>query len=56
MTTKQVPRVLGRIARYGGRCSSCQKWTYAQTRRQWQRAVKQPCPRCGMTQWCTEAS
>ena len=56
MTTKRVPKVLGRIARYGGRCLGCKKWTYAQTRRQWQRAVKQPCPHCGMTQWCTEAA
>ena len=54
MSAKQVPKVLGKIAKYGDPCRGCKKWIYAQTRRQWQRAIKQPCPHCGMPQWCTE--
>ena len=51
MTTKQVPKVFGRTARYGGKCTACQRWIYAQTRKQWQRAVRLPCPHCGKQGW-----
>ena len=55
MTTKTVPQILGKTARYGARCRICQKWAYAQTRRQWHRAIKQPCPHCGLPDWTEEA-
>ena len=51
MSTKLIPQILGKHARYGGLCTGCKKWTYAQTRSQWQRAIKQPCLHCGMPQW-----
>ena len=54
MTTKIVPRMLGKTARYGARCRGCKKWTHAQTRRQWQRAIKQLCTYCGLWDWCAE--
>ena len=56
MTTKTTPnmrekRGAGVVARYGGCCTRCGKWIYAQTRKQWQRAVRQPCPYCGRQGW-----
>ena len=56
MTAKMIPQRLGKHARYGSCCRSCKKWTYAQTRRQWQRAIKQPCPHCGAPYCYAEAS
>ena len=56
MTTKTTPNIrenygAGSIGRYAGQCGRCRKWITAQTRRQWQRAVKSPCPHCGRTGW-----
>ena len=56
MTGKTIPNMrenygAGDVARYGRRCTSCQKWITAQTRKQWQRLVKGPCPRCGKIGW-----
>ena len=50
-TTRPKVKIFGRIAQHGGRCTGCKKWIYAQTRRQWQRAVKSPCPHCGKQGW-----
>ncbi len=46
-----IPQRLGKGVRYAGRCTGCRKWITAQTRRQWQRAVKEPCPHCGRRGW-----
>ena len=51
MTAKKIPEVLDRTNRYGGRCTGCQRWIYAQTRKQWQRATRAPCPHCGKKGW-----
>ncbi len=51
MTAKKVPEVLGRTRRYGGLCTGRKKWIYAQTRKQWQRAVRSPCPHWGKRGW-----
>ena len=52
MTTKTTPNIrenygAGSVGRYAGQCHGCKKWITAQTRRQWQRAVRSPCPHCG---------
>ena len=56
MTTKTVPNVrenhgAGAVMRYRGQCTGCRKWIVAQTRRQWQRLVREPCPHCGRRGW-----
>ena len=44
-TAKPNVKIFGRVAQHGGRCTGCKKWIYAQTRKQWRRAVKSPmCP------------
>lgn len=50
-TAKPRVKIFGRAAQHGGRCTGCRKWIYAQTRKQWQRAVKAPCPHCGKRGW-----
>ena len=56
MTTKSTSNTrenhgAGTVVRYAGHCHSCKKRITAQTRKQWQRAVKEPCPHCGMKGW-----
>lgn len=51
MTAKPISEVLDRTNRYGGKCVHCGRWIYAQTRKQWQRLTKGPCPHCGKTGW-----
>lgn len=48
---KPKVKMFGRVPQHGGRCTECRKWIYAQTRHQWQRAVKSPCPHCGKKGW-----
>ena len=53
--TKEGPvhfgRRFGRAVYAAGRCLHCKKWVTAQTRRQWQRAVREPCPHCRRRGW-----
>ena len=52
MTTERpIVKNFGRFAQHGGRCLGCKKWITAQTRKQWQRATKSPCPHCGRKGW-----
>ena len=39
-------RVFCRAVQHARRCRHCNRWITAQTRRQWQRAVCEPCPHC----------
>ena len=50
-TTRPKVKIFGRIAQRGGRCTGCKKWIYAQTRKQWERAVRLPRPHCGKRGW-----
>ena len=52
MTTKTTPNAReraggGAVVRYAGQCLGCKKYVEAQTRKQWQRATRSPCPHCG---------
>ena len=56
MTADQESRIrrqkrFGRTARYAGTCTDCRSWITAQTRKQWQRARREPCPHCGQRGW-----
>ena len=51
MTTKQIPKVFGRTARYDGKRLHCDKWITAPARKQWQRLAKAPYPHCGKKGW-----
>lgn len=56
MATKAIPNIRrnvggGAVVRYEGQCTSCKKWITAPTRRQWQRAVREPCPHYGLRGW-----
>lgn len=34
-----------------GKCTKCGGWIAARTPREWTRAVKNPCPHCGVRGW-----
>ena len=52
MTTElSIAEHFGRLAQFGGRLPRLQKWITAQTRKQWQRATKSPCPTVGKKGW-----
>ena len=51
MTTKQTPNTRenaghGQVVRYAGHCRHCTRRITAQTRRQWHKLCKSPCPFC----------
>lgn len=50
-TAKPRVKIFGRVAQHGRRCTGCKKWIYAQTRKQWERATRAPCPNCGKQGW-----
>ena len=56
MTNKQTPNTRenagrGQVVRYAGRCLHCNRRITAQTRRQWHKLCKEPCPFCRKQGW-----
>ena len=48
MNDKEAPEA---IDRFGARCTGCKRWISAQTRKEWHRAIRLPCPHCGKQAW-----
>ena len=38
--------------KYAGRCLRSGAWITATTSKAWHKAVKAPCPKCGIKGWC----
>ena len=56
MTTKQTPNTRenvgsGNVVRHAGTCLHCNRRITAQTRRQWHKLCKSPCPFCRKKSW-----
>lgn len=47
----KLQKRFGRSVQHAGRCTGCKGWITAQTRKQWQRLCRGPCPHCGKQGW-----